>query len=621
MRRGAEKRRHEDEICSLFFRSRRLVSPPARASDDPPRGSRPYGLREYLFTYLRAPDAGGERLPAAFIEKLRRALAHYGVTSPRSGSAEARGGPTADLQVGRTSSPTPTGGDRAAHNLERRIATSEILRPAADGELRGAPGSVGARRAMDASRPSTTLPARSAIGNFDEPLFEQARDLMSTDQMDAHLHVSQAQISMPRTARSEDQRARRVPAAARDGLGGCFVISRPEDAGAHARECSRGGTTGFDSSSSVVRDGREWSALCLAEYDYEGKRIHVLSTLRGLRSARRRSKSVRSALGKLPAEHDVVVDFYLWSPRATAGVDATELEIRAVLNRTPFPRRLRRIVVVVSGPGGSRGMGSVQHFTYRPTDDGYCEERLYRGLHPMMGKRLHLWRTQQLRDRAAAIDGRHLSLSRRGSTNPKDERLFAIAEVRDLTPVCDQRGRVVQLPYLEHMLVEALAAIRRYQTSAQGACHGTASCSRRLARRSTSHRTSSPASCGAGTTDRGRGHRTSRRPRPQCRTRKPASCATGCSRISNPDGTGPRRCRSRRRASARIPLSEYDQKVLRMRQRGLVYPYEIIKSSPREGTRSTSRPATSSSTISTWRTASWPWIVRPGGTPPTSSSG
>ena len=37
------------------------------------------------------------------------------------------------------------------------------------------------------------------------------------------------------------------------------------------------------------------------------------------------------------------------------------------------------------------------------------------------------------------------------------------AEVRDLTPVRDKTGRVVQLPHLERMFAEAMAAIRMFQ--------------------------------------------------------------------------------------------------------------------------------------------------------------
>src|SRR6185436_3684196 len=49
-------------------------------------------------------------------------------------------------------------------------------------------------------------------------------------------------------------------------------------------------------------------------------------------------------------------------------------------------------------------------------------------------------------------------------TNPRDERLFAVAEVRDLTPVRDEHGWVIHLPQLEHRLMEALAGIRRFQS-------------------------------------------------------------------------------------------------------------------------------------------------------------
>ena len=48
--------------------------------------------------------------------------------------------------------------------------------------------------------------------------------------------------------------------------------------------------------------------------------------------------------------------------------------------------------------------------------------------------------------------------------NPKDERLFACAEVRDVTPVRDESGRIVQLPHLERMFTEALAGIRLFQS-------------------------------------------------------------------------------------------------------------------------------------------------------------
>ena len=47
--------------------------------------------------------------------------------------------------------------------------------------------------------------------------------------------------------------------------------------------------------------------------------------------------------------------------------------------------------------------------------------------------------------------------------NAKDERLFALAEVRDLTPVHDEAGRLQGLPELERILVAALEAMRAFQ--------------------------------------------------------------------------------------------------------------------------------------------------------------
>jgi len=48
--------------------------------------------------------------------------------------------------------------------------------------------------------------------------------------------------------------------------------------------------------------------------------------------------------------------------------------------------------------------------------------------------------------------------------NPQDERLFALAEVRDMTPLRDAAGAIVQFPYLERMLMESLDSIRLYQS-------------------------------------------------------------------------------------------------------------------------------------------------------------
>ena len=101
---------------------------------------------------------------------------------------------------------------------------------------------------------------------------------------------------------------------------------------------------------------------------------------------------------EVPADHDIVIDYYLWHPGLPDDAETTQQEVHSLLNQAGFPRSLRRFVAVVAGPGSGQGMGGMQHFTYRPQrENTYEEEKLYRGLHPMMGKRLSLWRLNNFR--------------------------------------------------------------------------------------------------------------------------------------------------------------------------------------------------------------------------------
>ena len=64
--------------------------------------------------------------------------------------------------------------------------------------------------------------------------------------------------------------------------------------------------------------------------------------------------------------------------------------------------------------------------------------------------------------------------------NPKDERLFALAEVRDLTPVRDEDGRLTALPGVRADATSRRSRrIRRYPGPPRrrgGGCSGTACC-------------------------------------------------------------------------------------------------------------------------------------------------
>ena len=91
----------------------------------------------------------------------------------------------------------------------------------------------------------------------------------------------------------------------------------------------------------------------------------------------------------------------------------------------------------------------------------FVEDAAYRNLHPMLAKRMDLWRLANFElERLRSVEDVYLF---RGVAhdNPADVRLFALAEVRDLTPAYDEDGRVVALPLLERMGLQALAAMRQ----------------------------------------------------------------------------------------------------------------------------------------------------------------
>ena len=243
---------------------------------------------------------------------------------------------------------------------------------------------------------------------------------------------------------------------------------------------------------------------------------------------------------------------------------------------------LRRIVVARFGRDVGDRDGVSSSFTFRQPAAGYAEEPRSRGVHPMHGQApaaVAAGRTSAL-ERLPSADDVYLFRAV-AHANPKDERLFAIAEVRDLTPVRDAHGRVVA------------AAVPRAHAG-RGAGRHCATRRRSARPRERLHwnrvllyvwppldlrpdelngimRRLAPATDGLGLEqvmsarripDRGR-QRALRERRP---AHRPTPAAAACRRPIEPPPEQPLR-----------PMTEYEQKVVRMRQRGLLYPYELIR--------------------------------------------
>ncbi|HEV2116222.1 MAG TPA: carboxyl transferase domain-containing protein, partial [Terriglobales bacterium] len=331
-----------------------------------------------------------------------------------------------------------------------------------------------------------------------------------------------------------------------------------------------------------------------AEYEDEGKHVHLFTLCADYCRLTEAAQALFSMIQEVPAEHDVVMDFYLWRSASAGDAETTQQEICSLLNQAGFPRPIQRIVVIAGGADHGSGMSGIQHFTYRLRDNTYQEKELYRGLHPMMGKRLHLWRLASFKiERLPSVEDVYL-IHGVARDNPKDERLFAVAEVRDVTPVRDQAGHIVQLPQLERMFAEALASIRLFQSrrSPKDRLHWNRillyvwpplhlnmeefhTILRRLAPSMEGLGLEQVVVC-------------ARIPHPQT-----AELREMVVRISLPAGAGLRvTIRPAGNLQPLKPLSEYEQKVIRMRRRGMIYPYEIIRmlTPDREDTRTAFPP-------------------------------
>ncbi len=105
---------------------------------------------------------------------------------------------------------------------------------------------------------------------------------------------------------------------------------------------------------------------------------------------------LRKQLRAAPDGHVRVADLYLTWADAPVTAQERAAELREALVSCGIADAVRRIVVGVAGSGPDGAC--VEFFTFRrrmATGNGEFEEDdLVRGVHPLVGRRLHLWRLQ-----------------------------------------------------------------------------------------------------------------------------------------------------------------------------------------------------------------------------------
>ncbi|HEY1485490.1 MAG TPA: biotin carboxylase N-terminal domain-containing protein, partial [Micromonosporaceae bacterium] len=159
-------------------------------------------------------------------------------------------------------------------------------------------------------------------------------------------------------------------------------------------------------------------------------------------------------------ERGLVADLYLaWADQPDAASLAEHLG--EVLAAHPQPPGVRRITFTVAGTSGAV---MHHHVTFRRDGTTFAEDRLIRGLHPQIAQRLQLSRLREFDLTRLPSSDEEIYLFRAvAKTNPADERLIAMGQVRDLTPLRETDGRLVALPAVEDAVTACLDAIRTIQ--------------------------------------------------------------------------------------------------------------------------------------------------------------
>jgi acetyl/propionyl-CoA carboxylase alpha subunit/acetyl-CoA carboxylase carboxyltransferase component len=160
------------------------------------------------------------------------------------------------------------------------------------------------------------------------------------------------------------------------------------------------------------------------------------------------------------AENGLVADLYVtWQDQPD--VDTMAVRLGQLLAERPQPAGVRRITITVAGTSGAV---MHHHFTFVPDGTSFAEDRLIRGLHPQIAERLQLerWREFDL-TRLPSADEEIYLFKAVARSNPADERLIALGQVRDLTPLRETDGRLIALPAVEDAITSGLDAIRNVQ--------------------------------------------------------------------------------------------------------------------------------------------------------------
>ncbi len=557
----------EDSLLSAFSA---LCALSRRALDPSPSASELVrSPQQYLFTYLRSPARGADSLPKAFLDRLRDALRHFEV----DGLAPSAALDDALLLTFRATQRLAQAMPVVAAILDRRLAQREWLSDNADPDSERALLDGLIEVAEGRYQTVADLAREVRFRWFDEPLLETAR---------AGVYAQAAEelqlLHDNPTAPDRDAQIARLVA--------CPQPLRPLLLRWYRRTDRPGREAVLEAAirryyrirqlndlTWAVSGEHQW---CSAKYPEGDDLVEVVLAYTACQDLGDLLHAIDTHVHDVPAERRIVLDIHVWHDAQIATTDEADLLIHSQLDGVAgsLTRRPDRLSITVSDGAPIGAEGRTYHLSYRLDGGQLTADPLYRNMHPMLAERLEIWRLSNFDlERLDSVEDVYLF---RGvaKTNPKDIRLFAVAEVRDTTTVLDGDGNVIAVPLMERMYLEALSAIRRYQSHRPEA--------QRLLQNQVLLYVRPPWTVPTSVATN--------------LAQAPASASHGLGlaavivrvRIPEADGTlRPQELRVTNAAGVVVReappegpvrvLSEYDWRALQTRRRGSYYPYEIVR--------------------------------------------
>jgi len=521
--------------------------------------------RESFHRYLQSLDVERAGLPDRFSDVLARALAHYGVTDlARTDALD-----EAVFRVFLALQRLDGGLFVVSSLLEKWLGEAP---PTGELATRARAGLDRLGRAIRRRDPVTGDLARSLRYRW----FAQPRVDREREESLAHVRAEVAALAADPDA---PRRAERIAALAEvpeqtvevlaERIAGGIPTHEPMLEVLLARHYTDYDLVNLRS----VREGQR--AYAVGDYRLEGRPTRVVATVAGIDELTSPDADLANPLARLLARRgsaeEAVVELYVSWPDAPAAGEAAEALAEALLVQ-PWIRDVRRVVVAVCADADT----PVSYLTFRWSGDTLAEDDRIRGVHPMVARRLDLWRLADFDVTRLAAPEDVLLFECVAQANPADRRLVALAQVRQLTVLRDTEGQLVGVPQAERAVENCLEAIRRVRAS-RGAAgrkldphHGwvqvrpVVSLTPRDVRVLQTRIT--PLGEDAGIEE----------VLAQTRFETPGRGVVPVAvRFRNRPGAGVTASIEAPPTEPLKPLDEYDAKVLRARRRGLVYPYEF----------------------------------------------